>query len=68
MRLQLNGEPFDLPDDRSWTVLGFIELLGIESGRVAVERNREIVRRADHIDTPVEEGDAIEIVTFVGGG
>jgi thiamine biosynthesis protein ThiS len=35
--------------------------------KVAVERNRRLVR-AEKYDTPLEDGDQIEIVTFVGGG
>jgi len=42
--------------------------LGLEPGRVAVERNLEIVPRSTLGEAAVEEGDAFEIVTFVGGG
>jgi thiamine biosynthesis protein ThiS len=36
--------------------------------RVAVERNRQIVRREQRASIPVEDGDVFEVVTFVGGG
>ena len=42
--------------------------LGLEPARVAVERNREIVPRSTLGEVRVEDGDAFEIVTFVGGG
>ena len=42
--------------------------LGLEPSRVAVERNLEIVPRSTLAEIKVEEGDAFEIVTFVGGG
>jgi len=42
--------------------------LTLEPGRVAVERNREIVPRSTLAEVPIEEGDDYEIVTFVGGG
>jgi len=42
--------------------------LGLEPAKVAVERNLEIVPRSTLADVAVEEGDAFEIVTFVGGG
>lgn len=42
--------------------------LNLKEERIAVERNQEIVRRADWASTPVQEGDALEIVHFVGGG
>lgn len=42
--------------------------LGLESGRVAVERNLEILPRSAWVETRVESGDRYEIVQFVGGG
>ena len=42
--------------------------LGLEPTRVAVERNLEIVPRSTLADVTIEDGDEIEIVTFVGGG
>jgi len=42
--------------------------LGLDSGRVAIERNLEILPRPAWTQTPVESGDRYEIVQFVGGG
>ena len=42
--------------------------LELDPKRVAVERNRVIAPRSAHADTPLAEGDQIEIVHFVGGG
>ena len=42
--------------------------LGLEPTRVAVERNLEIVPRSTLAEVTIEDGDEIEIVTFVGGG
>ncbi len=42
--------------------------LGLNSGRVAIERNLEILPRQKWIETKVEAGDRYEIVQFVGGG
>jgi len=42
--------------------------LNLPPGRVAVERNREIVRRETRETQFVQAGDVFEIVTFVGGG
>ncbi len=42
--------------------------LGLGDRRVAVERNREIVPRAEHATTLLAAGDRLELVTFVGGG
>ena len=42
--------------------------LGLDARKVAVERNREIVPRSNLGEVAVAEGDAYEIVHFVGGG
>jgi thiamine biosynthesis protein ThiS len=42
--------------------------LGLESGRVAIERNLEILSRPQWPETLVQPGDRYEIVQFVGGG
>ncbi len=66
MEVTLNGEKKDVPP--GLTVRGLIEHLGLTEGPVAVEVNREIVPRAEHATHAVREGDAIEVVHFVGGG
>jgi thiazole synthase len=50
------------------TVAEMVNSLGLDPLRVAVERNLEIVPRSLHADTPVADGDRIEIVHFIGGG
>ena len=64
--LQVNGEAKTVP--RPLTVAGLLVYLQIDTGRVAVERNKKIVPRACHGNTPVQAGDQLEIVTLVGGG
>jgi sulfur carrier protein len=66
MRITVNGEPRDVPDGIS--VRGLVEHLGLTDGPVAVERNREVIRRNAHAETSLQDGDEIEIVHFVGGG
>jgi len=50
------------------TVRTLLQDLSLPETRVAVERNRSIVRKPDFGSTEIEGGDRIEIVTFVGGG
>lgn len=50
------------------TVLDLLRELGLESGRVAIERNLEIFPRSQWLETKIESGDRYEIVHFVGGG
>lgn len=42
--------------------------LGLEPAKVAVEKNLTVVPRSTLAQVPVEDGDDLEIVTFVGGG
>ncbi|MGE0872687.1 MAG: sulfur carrier protein ThiS [Kofleriaceae bacterium] len=62
----INGQNRQFP--RGTTVHGLIAELGLAGRPVAVERNREVVPRADHATTVLAEGDRLEVVTFVGGG
>jgi thiamine biosynthesis protein ThiS len=62
----VNGERRSVPDDLSLDRL--LLFLAVDPSRVAVERNRLIVRKADWETTRVEAGDQLEIVWFVGGG
>jgi sulfur carrier protein len=66
MKVQINGESRDFQSSLLLSTL--IEKLGMKPDRVAVELNRNIVPRSQWADTPVAEGDRLEIVQFVGGG
>jgi sulfur carrier protein len=66
MQVVVNGNAREIPDDL--TVRDLVVHLGLSAGPVAVEINREIVPRAEHVVRKVTSGDAIEIVHFVGGG
>ena len=66
MRVNVNGESRELPDGT--TVVQLLEGLKVHRDIVAVEINREIVPRSRHGERQLVEGDAVEVVTFVGGG
>lgn len=66
MTIRLNGDPFDIAEPVSVSVL--LEQLAIDARRVAVERNQLVVKKAAYDSTVVTDGDEIEIVNFVGGG
>jgi sulfur carrier protein len=66
MRLQINGEVREFAAPLSISTL--LGQLGMKPDRVAVELNREIVRREKWPETSLAEGDCLEIVQFVGGG
>lgn len=64
--LTLNGEPYRVPAGSS--VLDLLAGLGRDPRTVAVERNGEIVRRADYGEARLAAGDRLEVVHFVQGG
>ena len=66
MRIEVNGEPHEVAPGT--TVRALLESIGLGETLVAVERNHEIVPRAEHPRAEVHDGDRLEIVHFVGGG
>jgi thiamine biosynthesis protein ThiS len=50
------------------TVTDLLHEMGLDPGRVAIERNLEILSRPEWQKTSVKTGDRYEIVQFVGGG
>lgn len=61
----LNGES---RETGAGTVSELVRELNLDPARIALEKNGEIVRKAFYGETPVNNGDKIEIVHFVGGG
>lgn len=66
MKVQINGEERELAE--GLTLAALLEHLGMKADRVAVELNREIVRREAWAQTHLKDGDRLEVVQFVGGG
>ena len=66
LAITVNGEPMRLPAGAS--VADLLERLRVSTPRVAVERNREILPKAEYAATPLADGDAFEVVELVGGG
>ena len=66
IEVSVNGDRLRLPAPA--TVASLLEHMQLHGDRVAVERNRGIVSRAQWESTVLEPGDMLEIVHFVGGG
>jgi thiamine biosynthesis protein ThiS len=66
IRLTVNGKPRDVEQPDS--LLALLEQIGVDPRIVAVERNGDIVKRVRFGETPISEGDQLEIVRMVGGG
>lgn len=66
MRVFINGEASEVQGNPSLADL--ISQLDLPAARIAVELNREVVRRSEWGATTLRDEDRIEIVHFVGGG
>lgn len=66
LEIMVNGEPRRLPAPA--TASDLLRHLGLDPRTVVVELNRQIVRRLQLTDTALADGDAVELVHFVGGG
>jgi thiamine biosynthesis protein ThiS len=64
--IQVNGE--SRAAKPGTTVVDLLRELGLNAGRVAIERNLEVLPRPKWLETQIEAGDRYEIVQFVGGG
>ena len=66
LKVAVNGEERRIAAGA--TIAFMLRERGIDPARVAVERNLAIVPRSTLEEAPVADGDAFEIVHFVGGG
>jgi sulfur carrier protein len=66
IEITVNGEVRHVAEGT--TIAALLSELGLGQRRVAVERNREVVPRAEHASARLCAGDRLEVVTFVGGG
>ncbi len=66
MKINLNGE--DRHFDAPLSIAGLLTDLGVAGGKVAIERNLEIVPKSAYETIELSDGDRIEIVHFIGGG
>lgn len=55
-------------DAAGMTITEYLETTDFDCARIAVERNGDIVFKAQYDDTVLCDGDSVEIVSFVGGG
>jgi thiamine biosynthesis protein ThiS len=66
LRIVVNGDARQVPGPA--TLLDLLARLGLDPRTVVVELNREIIRRPRLGQTALADGDAVELVHFVGGG
>lgn len=63
--VKINGEKLDVAGK---TIAEYLATTKYDPKRIAVERNGDIVPKAQYTDTVLEDGDSVEVVSFVGGG
>jgi len=66
MQIQVNGEPIELADNATISVL--VTQMALEGQRYAIEVNEEIVSRSQHDTQCLSDGDQVEVVQAIGGG
>ena len=66
MKVFINGESREIPNEFNLTEL--LAHLSMPRERIAVELNKEVVRKKDWETIAVKDSDKIEIIHFVGGG
>ncbi len=66
INITLNGDPHKV--QKGMSLYDLLQDLKLDPGKVAVERNLEIVPKSTYQDIKLDEGDRLEIVHFIGGG
>ena len=66
MKILINGESKEINQDLNLNEL--LKHFSLPSERIAIELNREVVRKKDWENIKVSEGDKLEVIHFVGGG
>ena len=63
--VKVNGEPKDIAGK---TIAEYLATTDYDMKRIAIERNGDIVPKAQYGETVLHDGDSLEVVSFVGGG
>lgn len=66
MKVFINGETKEI--SRQLNLLELIKEFSLPSERIAIELNKQVVRKKDWENILLNEADRIEVVHFVGGG
>lgn len=63
--VKINGRDMELAGR---SLAEYLESTDYDPKRIAVERNGDIVPKAKYAETVLQDGDELEVVSFVGGG
>ena len=63
--VKINGKELDAA---GMTVSQYLDGTDFDRRRIAIERNGQILPKAQYDETVLQDGDSLEVVSFVGGG
>ena len=63
--VKINGEELKVAGK---SISEYLATTNYDPKRIAVERNGDIVPKAQYEETMLRDGDVVEVVSFVGGG
>jgi thiamine biosynthesis protein ThiS len=66
MKVLINGETKEISDSLSLSEL--LRYFSLPQERIAIELNKEVIRKKDWEEIKVNDGDQLEVIHFVGGG
>ncbi|CAN5488336.1 sulfur carrier protein ThiS [soil metagenome] len=66
INIQINGETKEIPAEINLSKL--LEVLALPNERIAIELNKEVVRKKNWESIRIKDSDTIEVIHFVGGG
>lgn len=66
MKVFINGETQEIPDEIN--LLELLRRFSLPQERIAVELNKQVVRKKDWETIKINDADRIEVIHFVGGG
>ena len=66
MKILLNGETKEIAEELNLS--GLLKHFSLPQERIAIELNKEVVRKKDWENIKIAEGDRLEVIHFVGGG
>ena len=64
--VKINGRPEKMPLDSS--VESIVSNFNLKAERIVVELNEKIIKKIEWPHTILKENDAVELISFVGGG
>jgi thiamine biosynthesis protein ThiS len=66
MQVTINGQTEEISDELNLSAL--LKHFSLPQERIAIELNKEVVRKKDWENIKIADGDKLEVIHFVGGG